>query len=90
MHNWGNWSKLEGVNALAAEVKGLGGVELPGIGVVAVKGVIAVLASNEFFKLYCTTRVPLGSPFLLKLLLSTVWLLRRACCPIGAKIEVCT
>ena len=53
--------------------------ELTGVGVV-------VLAADVY--VYCTTSVPLGSPFLIKLLLSTAWSLMLVCCPTGIRTDV--
>ncbi len=38
----------------------------------------------------CTTRVPLGNPFLFKLPLSTLWSFMSVCCPTAIMTDVCT
>ena len=55
--------------------------EPPGVGVVVFAADVLV---------YCTTSVPLDSPFLFKLLLSTAWSLMLVCCPTGIRTKVCT
>jgi hypothetical protein len=65
-----------------------------GIGVVTftveISNVTGPVTGIVTFTTDCTTRVPLGSPFLIKLLLSTLWSLIFVGCPIAVTTEVCT